>query len=200
MEAWPAVQRTRLYAPSVSYASDSASAVTIRCVAMDVTAALERLLVDVPAEVVVSLELRRHLDVDHRRGSFGNLAERGARTGGEKRVRQCPSPDDVFTCRRPGNHGKNGAMDRAEGERERRRRRRRRRKEGLTYLRDVPCFGRGAACGALDEVEADRAVEGDIAWLRLARVESVNIPCGSGQSAAAGEFRKSTYAARRELA
>ena len=111
-----------------------------------------------------------------------------------------PSPDDVLTCRRPGNHGKNGAMDRAEGERERRRRRRRRRKEGLTYLRDVPCFGRGAACGALDEVEADRAVEGDIAWLRLARVESVNIPCGSGQSAAAGEFRKSTYAARRELA
>ena len=74
------------------------------------------------------------------------------------------------------------------------------RSEGLTYLGDVPCLGRGAARGALDEVEADRAVEGDIAWLRLARVESVNVPCGSGQSAAAGEFRKSTYAARRELA
>ena len=85
MEACPAAQRARPYAPSVSYASDSACAVTVRCVAMDVAAALERLLVDVPAEVVVGLELRRHLDVDHRRGSFGNLAERGTRTRREER-------------------------------------------------------------------------------------------------------------------
>ena len=45
--------------------------------------------------------------------------------------------------------------------------------EGLTYLGNVPCFGRGAARRALDEVEADRAVEGDIAGLRVSRVEPV---------------------------